>query len=157
RRGVRGPRQLRALSIARGGREPLARGGTMAMEATRAPERVVRAGEMVAKIRAEVGRVIVGQDYMITRLLVALIADGHVLIQGVPGLPNTLAVRPLARSLNLRFHRIQFTPDLLPADLTGTLVFNPRDGSFTVKEGPIFAHLVLADEINRAPAKVQSA
>jgi MoxR-like ATPase len=88
---------------------------------------------------------------------VALVADGHVLLEGVPGLAKTLAVRTLAQSLNLRFHRIQFTPDLLPADLTGTLIFNPREGTFHVKEGPLFAHLVLADEINRAPAKVQSA
>src|SRR6185369_7315482 len=105
----------------------------------------------------EVGRVIVGQEYMVTRLLVALVGDGHVLLEGVPGLAKTLAVRSLAQTLNLRFHRIQFTPDLLPADLTGTLIFNPRDGSFHAKEGPIFSHLVLADEINRAPAKVQSA
>jgi MoxR-like ATPase len=129
----------------------------MSVEATRVPERVARAGEVVARIRAEVGRVIVGQDYMVTRLLVALVADGHVLLEGVPGLAKTLAVRTLAQSLNLRFHRIQFTPDLLPADLTGTLIFNPREGTFHVKEGPLFAHLVLADEINRAPAKVQSA
>jgi MoxR-like ATPase len=124
----------------------------MAVEATRSPERVVRAGEIVQRIRSEVGRVIVGQDYMVTRLLVALVADGHVLLEGVPGLAKTLAVRTLAQSLNLRFRRIQFT-----ADLTGTQIFNPRDGSFHAKEGPLFAHLVLADEINRAPAKVQSA
>ena len=129
----------------------------MSVEATRVPERVARAGETVARIRAEVGRVIVGQDYMVKRLLVALVADGHVLLEGVPGLAKTLAVRTLAQSLNLRFHRIQFTPDLLPADLTGTQIFNPREGTFHAKEGPLFAHLVLADEINRAPAKVQSA
>jgi len=129
----------------------------MAVDATKVPERVARAGEVVRKIRAEVARVIVGQDYMVTRLLVALVGDGHVLLEGVPGLAKTLAVRSLAQTLNLRFHRIQFTPDLLPADLTGTLIFNPRDGSFHAKEGPLFSHLVLADEINRAPAKVQSA
>jgi MoxR-like ATPase len=129
----------------------------MVTDATRVPERVARAGEVVNRIRAEVGRAIVGQDYMVTRLLVALVGDGHVLLEGVPGLAKTLAVRSLAQALNLRFHRIQFTPDLLPADLTGTLIFNPRDGSFHAKEGPIFSHLVLADEINRAPAKVQSA
>jgi len=129
----------------------------MAVEATRVPERVARAGEVVRRIRSEVARVIVGQDYMVTRLLTALVADGHVLLEGVPGLAKTLAVRTLAQSLSLRFHRIQFTPDLLPADLTGTLIFHPRDGSFHAKHGPIFSNLVLADEINRAPAKVQSA
>ncbi|HKA25154.1 MAG TPA: AAA family ATPase, partial [Candidatus Eisenbacteria bacterium] len=91
----------------------------MAVDATKVPERVARAGEVVTRIRAEVARVIVGQDYMVTRLLVALVGDGHVLLEGVPGLAKTLAVRTLAQSLNLRFHRIQFTPDLLPADLTG--------------------------------------
>ena len=111
----------------------------------------------MAAIRAEVGRTIVGQEYMVTRLLIGLLADGHVLLEGVPGLAKTLAVRTLAGALGLKFRRIQFTPDLLPADLTGTLVFNPRDNTFTPKRGPVFAHLVLADEVNRAPAKVQSA
>jgi MoxR-like ATPase len=129
----------------------------MSVDVTRVPERVARAGEVLQRIRVEVGRVIVGQEYMVTRLLIALVADGHVLLEGVPGLAKTLAVRTLAGSLALRFRRIQFTPDLLPADLTGTQIFNPRDGTFAAKEGPVFAHLVLADEVNRAPAKVQSA
>ncbi len=129
----------------------------MSLEAGRATERVTRAAERAAAIRAEVGRVIVGQHYMVHRLLIGLIADGHLLLEGVPGLAKTLAVRTLAGALGLKFRRIQFTPDLLPADLTGTLVFNPRDNTFTAKRGPVFANLVLADEINRAPAKVQSA
>ncbi len=129
----------------------------MSVEAGRATERVTRAGERMDALRAEIGRVIVGQDAMVHRLLIGLLADGHLLLEGVPGLAKTLAVRTLAGALALSFKRIQFTPDLLPADLTGTLVFNPRDGSFSAKRGPVFANLVLADEINRAPAKVQSA
>src|SRR4029077_21243180 len=102
-------------------------------------------------------RAVVGQRVMVDRLLVGLVAGGHVLLEGVSGLAKTLAVKSLADALALKFRRIQFTPDLLPADLTGTLIYNPRDGSFTAKRGPVFANLVLADEINRAPAKVQSA
>jgi MoxR-like ATPase len=102
-------------------------------------------------------RIIVGQRVMIDRLLVGLLTGGHVLLEGVPGLAKTLAVRTLAHGLQLSFHRIQFTPDLLPADVIGTQIYNPRSGEFTIKKGPIFANLVLADEINRAPAKVQSA
>lgn len=105
----------------------------------------------------EIGKVIVGQQYLIERLLMALLADGHVLIEGVPGLAKTLSVRTLADSVNTDFQRIQFTPDLLPADLIGTLVYNPKDGEFTTKKGPIFSNIILADEINRAPSKVQSA
>ena len=101
--------------------------------------------------------VIVGQQYMIERLLVGLLTGGHVLLEGVPGLAKTLTVTTLAQAIHAQFQRIQFTPDLLPADLIGTLIYNPRDGSFTPKKGPIFAHIVLADEINRAPPKVQSA
>ncbi len=108
-------------------------------------------------VRAEVARVIVGQERLIERLLIALLCKGHVLLEGVPGLAKTLAVSTLARAIDVRFVRIQFTPDLLPADLLGTLVFSPRDGEFHVRKGPIFANLVLADEVNRAPAKVQSA
>lgn len=108
-------------------------------------------------VRAEVARVIVGQERLIERLLIALLCKGHVLLEGVPGLAKTLAVSTLARAIDVSFVRIQFTPDLLPADLLGTLVFNPRDGEFHVRKGPIFANLVLADEVNRAPAKVQSA
>src|SRR5947199_3151796 len=105
----------------------------------------------------EIEKVIVGQRVMIDRLLVGLLTGGHVLLEGVPGLAKTLAVRTLARVLRLSFQRIQFTPDLLPADVLGTQVYNPRTGEFTVKRGPVFANLVLADEINRSPAKVQSA
>src|SRR5215813_7588280 len=105
----------------------------------------------------EIGRVIVGQKALIDGLLLALVTGGHILLEGVPGLAKTLAVRTLAQGLRLSFHRIQFTPDLLPADVIGTQIYNPRTGEFSVKKGPIFANLVLADEINRAPAKVQSA
>ncbi len=129
----------------------------MTVEAKESERRIERTGELLARVRDEVARAVVGQRLMIERLLVGLLTGGHVLIEGVPGLAKTLAVRSLADALSLRFRRIQFTPDLLPADLTGTLIYNPRDGSFTPKRGPLFANLVLADEINRAPAKVQSA
>ncbi len=105
----------------------------------------------------EIGKVIVGQRYLIERLLIALLAGGHVLIEGVPGLAKTLAVKTLSDAIKTNFQRIQFTPDLLPADLIGTLVYNPKDGKFTTKKGPIFTNIILADEINRAPSKVQSA
>src|SRR5438132_12399545 len=105
----------------------------------------------------EIEKVIIGQRGMVDRLLIGLLTAGHVLLEGVPGLAKTLAVRTLAQGLRLSFHRIQFTPDLLPADVIGTQIYNPRTGEFTIKKGPIFANLVLADEINRAPAKVQSA
>ncbi len=116
-----------------------------------------RAADLLARVRAEVHRVIVGQDLLIDRLLIGLLCNGHVLVEGVPGLAKTLTVSSLSASLNLKGVRIQFTPDLLPADLVGTEVFSPADGAFTVRKGPIFANIVLADEINRAPAKVQSA
>ena len=119
--------------------------------------KIERAGEMLTRVRAEVGRVIVGQQHMVDRLLIGMLTGGHVLLEGVPGLAKTLAATSLSQALSLKFRRIQFTPDLLPADLTGTLIYNPRDGSFSAKKGPVFANLVLADEINRAPAKVQSA
>src|SRR5467141_3196499 len=109
------------------------------------------------RLYSELEKVIVGQRVMIDRLLVGLLTGGHILLEGVPGLAKTLAVRTLAQGLQLSFHRIQFTPDLLPADVIGTQIYNPRTGEFTVKKGPIFANFVLADEINRAPAKVQSA
>ncbi len=105
----------------------------------------------------EIGKVIVGQRYLIERLLIGILANGHVLLEGVPGLAKTLSVMSLAKAVRAKYQRIQFTPDLLPADLIGTLIYNPRDGEFTTKKGPIFANIVLADEINRAPAKVQSA
>ena len=113
--------------------------------------------DRLAPLYAEIERVIVGQRVTLDRLLIGLLTGGHVLIEGVPGLAKTLAVRTLAMGLQLSFHRIQFTPDLLPADVIGTQIYNPRSGEFGVKKGPIFAQVVLADEINRAPAKVQSA
>jgi len=111
----------------------------------------------VSRLRSEIGRVIVGQQYMIDRLLVGMLANGHVLVEGVPGLAKTTAVKTLAQSMACKFSRIQFTPDLLPADLVGTLVYSPKEGEFSTKQGPIFGNVILADEINRAPAKVQSA
>ncbi len=120
-------------------------------------ERIKREAQFIQEIIGEVRRVLVGQDKMLNRLLIALLSDGHVLIEGVPGLAKTLAVRTLAATIDAQFQRIQFTPDLLPADLVGTQVYNPRTGEFIPKPGPIFSNIVLADEINRAPAKVQSA
>ncbi|MBT6149843.1 MAG: AAA family ATPase [Gemmatimonadetes bacterium] len=107
--------------------------------------------------KAEVGKVIVGQDALVHRLLLVLLSEGHVLIEGVPGLAKTLAISTLADTLDVKFSRIQFTPDMLPGDITGTQIFNPKDGTYSVKRGPVFGNLVLADEINRAPAKVQAA
>jgi MoxR-like ATPase len=129
----------------------------MTVDTRESARRIERAGAVLARVRAEIGRAVVGQHAMVDRLLVGLLTGGHVLLEGVPGLAKTLAVKSLGDSLSLTYRRIQFTPDLLPADLTGTLIYNPRDGSFSAKRGPLFAHLVLADEINRAPAKVQSA
>ena len=111
----------------------------------------------VDRLLSEVGRVIVGQKTMVERLLIGLLADGHVLMEGVPGLAKTLTVRTLADAIDTKFRRLQFTPDLLPADLIGTLVYDPKDQEFKTKKGPIFANVILADEINRSPAKVQSA
>jgi MoxR-like ATPase len=111
----------------------------------------------VEQLVGEVHRVIVGQKYMVERLLIGLLTRGHILLEGVPGLAKTLAVKTLSSAIDTRFQRIQFTPDLLPADLIGTMIFNPKDGTFYPKKGPIFSNLLLADEINRAPAKVQSA
>ena len=108
-------------------------------------------------LKTETARVIVGQEYMIDRLLIGLLTRGHILLEGMPGLAKTLAIRTLARAIDAKFSRIQFTPDLLPADVTGTMIFNPGKNEFTVRRGPVFANLILADEINRAPAKVQSA
>jgi MoxR-like ATPase len=117
--------------------------------------RDLRAG--LGPLYVEMAKVIVGQKVMVERLLIGLLTGGHVLLEGVPGLAKTLAVRTLAQGLRLSFQRIQFTPDLLPADVIGTQIYNPRTGEFTIKKGPVFANLVLADEVNRAPAKVQSA
>ncbi len=120
-------------------------------------QKVIEKSELIDKITQETEKVIVGQKYMIRRLLVGLLADGHILLEGVPGLAKTLAVHTLANTIKSTFKRIQFTPDLLPADLTGTLIYNQKTSEFVAKKGPIFANFVLADEINRAPAKVQSA
>ena len=120
-------------------------------------EQVKRESEFVRVLVGEISKVIVGQKYLIERLLVGLLADGHVLLEGVPGLAKTLSVKTLSAAIQTTFHRIQFTPDLLPADVIGTLIYNPKDGEFRIKKGPVFANLILADEINRAPAKVQSA
>ncbi|MFQ5600067.1 MAG: AAA family ATPase [Candidatus Krumholzibacteriia bacterium] len=120
-------------------------------------ERIKEESAFVDELIHEIGKVIVGQRYMVERLIVGLLANGHVLLEGVPGLAKTLTVRTLSQAIQGRFRRVQFTPDLLPADLLGTMIFNQKTGDFTVKKGPIFGNLILADEINRAPAKVQSA
>lgn len=120
-------------------------------------ESIKTATAWLPKLREEIGRVIVGQKYLVDRLLVGLLANGHVLLEGVPGLAKTLSIRTLATATSADFKRIQFTPDLLPADVIGTLIYNPKDSTFDTRKGPIFANMVLADEINRAPAKVQSA
>jgi MoxR-like ATPase len=120
-------------------------------------ERVKEASAFVYRLREEIAKVVVGQRYVVDRLLVGLLANGHILLEGVPGLAKTLSVKTLAQTIDAAFRRLQFTPDLLPADLIGTLIYNPREGNFTTKKGPIFANVILADEINRAPAKVQSA
>lgn len=113
--------------------------------------------EKIRQVISEVGKVVVGQEYMVNRLLVGLFTNGHILLEGVPGLAKTLTISTLAKVLHLDFQRIQFTPDLLPSDLVGTMIYNQKDAQFEVKKGPIFANIILADEINRSPAKVQSA
>lgn len=120
-------------------------------------ERVKSEKAFVDELKSEISRVIVGQEYLIERLLIGLLSGGHVLLEGVPGLAKTLSVSTLARGIAAHFQRIQFTPDLLPADLIGTQIYNPKEGSFSIKQGPIFGNIILADEINRSPAKVQSA
>jgi MoxR-like ATPase len=120
-------------------------------------EKVQKESLFVQSLVAEIGKVIVGQKYLVERLLVGLFANGHILVEGVPGLAKTMSIKTLSQAINTKFQRIQFTPDLLPADLIGTLIYNPKEGVFTTKKGPIFANIILADEINRAPAKVQSA
>src|ERR1700760_1605051 len=111
----------------------------------------------IAPLREEMGQIIVGQTHLLDRLLIALLSNGHVLLEGVPGLAKTLALKTLANCIDLQFKRLQFTPDMLPADIVGTMIYNPQGGVFRTKHGPIFSNLILADEINRAPAKVQSA
>ena len=129
----------------------------MAFDIKAINEKIQRESAFLDILQAEIGKVIVGQKYMVERLLVGLLSNGHILLEGVPGLAKTLSVKTLAAAIQARFQRIQFTPDLLPADLVGTLVYNQKDGSFQTKKGPIFANFILADEINRSPAKVQSA
>ncbi len=129
----------------------------MTVDVQKIKEQVLRYSEQIDRVKAEVRKVLVGQDVMLSRLLIALLTGGHVLLEGVPGLAKTTAIKALAAALHCKFNRIQFTPDLLPADLIGTLIYNPREGAFTTRKGPIFANLILADEINRAPSKVQSA
>ena len=127
------------------------------MDLSNASNKIAEPGELVSRIRDEVGKVIVGQEKLIDRLVLALIANGHILLEGVPGLAKTLSVNTLAKVLGLDFKRISFTPDLLPADVVGTLIYSPKTGEFSPKKGPVFTNMLLADEINRAPAKVQSA
>jgi MoxR-like ATPase len=125
------------------------------MRATR--EIVTANSTWIRPLQEEMGRVIVGQKHLLDRLLIALLTNGHVLLEGVPGLAKTLALKTLGNCISLHFKRLQFTPDMLPADIVGTMIYNPQDGAFRTKHGPIFSNLILADEINRAPAKVQSA
>jgi len=120
-------------------------------------EKVEKESLFVQELLAEMGKVIVGQKYLVERLLIGLLANGHILLEGVPGLAKTLSIKTLSDAIQTQFQRIQFTPDLLPADLIGTMIYNPQSGNFTTKKGPVFTNLILADEINRAPAKVQSA
>jgi MoxR-like ATPase len=129
----------------------------MLMDLQKTTNQIAAQAETLMKIRQEVNKVIVGQEKLIDRLIIALITGGHILLEGVPGLAKTTAVRTLSDALGLLFHRISFTPDLLPADVVGTMIYNPKEGTFYPKKGPVFTNLLLADEINRAPAKVQSA
>ena len=119
--------------------------------------KIEKASRVTDIIRLEMSKTIIGQTEMVDKLLIGLLANGHVLLEGVPGLAKTLAINSLSKTIDAQFSRIQFTPDLLPADVVGTMIYNPREESFKVKKGPVFANFVLADEINRAPAKVQSA
>lgn len=127
------------------------------MEAVTLSEQVQEHRKKINQVYSEVAKVVVGQEYMVNRLLIGLFTNGHILLEGVPGLAKTLTISTVAKVLHLDFSRIQFTPDLLPSDLVGTMIYNQREGKFEVKKGPIFANIILADEINRSPAKVQSA
>ncbi len=129
----------------------------MSVDIQRIKEQVLKHSELLERVTTEVRKVLVGQDAMVSRLLIAMLTGGHVLLEGLPGLAKTTAVKALASAIRCKFNRIQFTPDLLPADLIGTMIYNPREGTFGTRKGPIFANLILADEINRAPSKVQSA
>jgi len=127
------------------------------LEITELNEKIGKESEFIDVLLAEIGKVIVGQKDMVERLVIGLLGNGHILLEGVPGLAKTLAINSLANSMDAKFQRIQFTPDLLPADLIGTMIYNQKEGNFSIKKGPIFSNFILADEINRAPAKVQSA
>ena len=129
----------------------------MAQQIQEITEKVKNASSFIPTLLTEMGKVMVGQQYLVERLLLGLLTGEHVLLEGVPGLAKTTSVKALAQTVQAKFSRIQFTPDLLPADLLGTQVYQPKSGEFTIKKGPLFANIVLADEINRAPAKVQSA
>ena len=132
-------------------------GGNTTVDIASLNEKINRESAFVDVLNIELGKTIVGQKYMVERLLLAMLSNGHILLEGVPGLAKTLAIKSLAQAIHGKFSRIQFTPDLLPADLVGTMIYNQKDNEFVVKKGPVFANFVLADEINRAPAKVQSA
>ncbi|NUN10609.1 MAG: MoxR family ATPase [Ignavibacteriaceae bacterium] len=127
------------------------------MDITALNEKIKNESAFVELLQTEIGKVIIGQKQMVERLLIGLLSNGHILLEGVPGLAKTLAIKTLAAAMKAKFHRLQFTPDLLPADLIGTQIYNQKDGNFFIRRGPIFANFILADEINRAPAKVQSA
>jgi MoxR-like ATPase len=127
------------------------------LEITALNEKIKQESVFIDRLQNEIGKIIVGQKAMVERLLVGLLANGHILLEGVPGLAKTLAIKTLAATMTAKYQRIQFTPDLLPADLVGTMIYNQKDGNFFIRKGPIFSNFILADEINRAPAKVQSA
>ncbi|MFH1727598.1 MAG: MoxR family ATPase [Pseudomonadota bacterium] len=129
----------------------------MTTDITKINEEIIEKSNKFMILKQEIEKVIVGQKYLLDRMLISLLANGHLLVEGVPGLAKTMAVKTLASALSVNFQRIQFTPDLLPADLIGTQVYSPKTGEFSIKKGPIFSNLILADEINRAPSKVQSA
>lgn len=129
----------------------------MAADTKSIPHQIQNAQELLKRVKQEINKVVVGQEHLIESLLIGVLSDGHLLLEGVPGIAKTLAANTLARTIHCEFKRIQFTPDLLPADLTGTPIYNPKEGTFEVKKGPVFTNILLADEINRAPAKVQSA
>lgn len=129
----------------------------MAIDAKTIPQQIQNAQELLKRVKQEIHKVVVGQSHLVDCLLIGILSGGHLLLEGVPGIAKTLAANTLAHTIHCEFKRIQFTPDLLPADLTGTPIYNPKEGTFQVKKGPVFTNLLLADEINRAPAKVQSA
>jgi len=129
----------------------------MGLDIAQLNEKIKQESAFVELVQMEFEKIVVGQKYMIERLMIGLLCNGHILLEGVPGLAKTLTISTLARIIDAKFHRIQFTPDLLPADLTGTMIYNQKESSFFVRKGPVFANLILADEINRSPAKVQSA